>query len=215
MSEMVHLHWGVSRVHAATLDLLEDEERRCLDLSILQCSILRQMVFPWVYRPDRLVEEHVGYEIPVEMPVAYVEALEELDQLLSGAYAGPKEGCPVGEVYVDRGDPSGWDFTIANLVADAAWHEMDLTNVIGEVSARLVLMRVRLTGPTVGGFIYFRESGNVATINYAGVPILTTTTPVDASIIIHLAATQKVDYILSVGVTVCFLFVRGYWAPAT
>lgn len=113
MGQRTQLNWGVSRVEASALDLLEDEERRCLDLSITQISIMRQMVFPWAFRSDRLVESHTDYQTTVDMPVAYLEALEELEILLSGAYDGPKGGCPVSEIFVDRGDLPGGDFSLA------------------------------------------------------------------------------------------------------
>jgi len=214
MSEHVHLHWGVSRVHAATLDLLEDEERRCLDLSVLQCSVLRQMAFPWAYRPDRLVEEHVGYEIPVEMPVAYVEALEELDQLLSGAYDGPKEGCPVGEVYVDRGDPSAWDFQIGNLAVDGAWHSLELGGIITDEDATDVEILVQFRGGAAQASVQMRETNNVNVYNRllgsTQGDNLFTTLPGRVT----LGPDRSMDYFVSATMVICNIVVRGWWKPA-
>jgi len=214
MVEKVNLHWEVSRVIGGTLDLLEDEERRCLDLSILQCSILRQMVFPWARFRTRLVNEHVDYQTIVEMPEAYLDELDELEELLSGAYDGPTEGCPVSEIFVDRGDLPGYDFAIANLTADGAWHNLALVNVIGDALATRVLLRCQFTASAAAAVVRFREDGNTAIINIAGSRVHVTTVSPEFECTVVLPGTQIIEYYLSTTVTMCNIVVRGYWIPA-
>ena len=213
MSENIRPKYGVSRVSGDTLDLLEDEEVRCLELTSIQCSILRQMTFPWAGYRERLVNEFPSYWEIVDQPVAYVEALEDLEVKLSGAYDGPKEGCPVGMEYVDRGDLPGYDFTIATLVADNAWHEMDLVNVIGDPDATLVIIRTVFVG-ALGSHVGYREDENTATVN-----ILLARSPVtdvicDFEGIVKMSIPQKIEYRLHTGITACNVCVRGYWRPA-
>jgi hypothetical protein len=118
MSENIRPKYGVSRVDGDTLDLLEDEEIRIMKLTALQCSVLRQMVFPWVFYRERLVNEFPSYWEIVEQPQDYKDALEELELMVGGGYV-PPEVIEMGEVYVDRGNPSAWDFSIGSgLTAD-------------------------------------------------------------------------------------------------
>lgn len=214
MGTIIRLPWGVSRVLSSTLDLLEDDERRCLDLSILQVSVLRQMVYPWVQMWTRLVEDHGDYQETIDMPTAYLEALEGLEILLSGAYDGPKGGCPVGEVFVDRGDLPGFDMETGNFTKDGTWREWDLTNVIGAPSATRVMIRCSFTGSVAGGYIYFRQEDNVAGVNIAGQRVQVAGEYIDLEVYVELPGTQKVSYNISSTITVIYCVVRGYWMPA-
>jgi hypothetical protein len=215
MSENVRPRWDISRVTSDTLDLIEDEERRCLDLSVLQCSILRQMTFPWAKFRTRLVEEHPDYWVVVDQPQAYVEALEELEVLLSGAYDGPKEGCPMGEVFVDRGDPSVNDFTIANglLVADSQWNIVNLDQII-PVGSTYVLLRVELTSATVGKYIILREAGNSNIPNSVILRAQAANVDNDGSALVAVGGLRYVAYVLQTGVAAATVTVRGWWVPA-
>jgi len=214
MSEFIRPRWDVSRVSSDTLPLLDDEERRCLDLSVLQCSVLRQMVFPWAKLATRLVEEHPGYWVIVEQPQAYIDALEELELLLGGGYDGPKEGCPVSEVYVDRGDLPGSDFTLATLQPDNNWHELDLTNVVGDVEATRVLMRVVIAASVAGQYIMFREAGNTSNFNVFAPRCQVAGEYVDAEGDVIMSTSQHIEYLLTSSVTGVYLIVRGFWKPS-
>lgn len=214
MSENIHLPWGFGRVYADTLDLLEDEERRCLELSVMQCSILRQMVFPWARAASRLVEDHGDYQTIVDQPVAYQEALDELEILLSGAYDGPETGCPVGEVYVDRGDLPGYDVAKANLTCDDAWHELNLVNVVGDALATRVRLRSYITGNMVSGRWGYREAGNTADVNTSQGTLRVTTSPAEPDSVVVMSGDQRIEYRMSPSFDVVAIVVRGYWVPA-
>jgi hypothetical protein len=215
MGENVRSQWAVSRVSADTLALLEDDERRCLDLSSLQCSILRQMTFPWATFRTRLVTEHPDYWEIVDQPTAYKEALEELEILLSGAYDGPKGGCPVGEVFHDRGDLPGYDFTQAQLTKDSGWHELDLTNVVGDLAATRVKIRLLFTGLYAGEWIAFREAGNIYDVNATAGRIHAAGVYYDGEGDVKMSSAQTIEYQCSPNVTAANIVIRGYWTPAT
>lgn len=214
MGEIIRLPWGVSRVGAATLDLLEDEERRCLDLSILQISVLRQMAYPWALLPSRLVEDHGEYQEIIEMPVAYLEALEELEILLSGAYDGPKEGCPMGEVYVDRGDISSMDFAIGDgLVADAAWHPLNLNWIVYDDYATQIKIRANIQAAT-GLMLLCRAFGYENTGNLAALYSQAAYGVIEKEFWLPLPNGRFFSYYLSSGITVAAIAVLGWWKPA-
>jgi hypothetical protein len=214
MGEIIRLPWGVSRVAASTLELLEDEERRCLDLSILHTSILRQMVFPWALLPSRLVEDHGDWQEVVEMPTAYLEALEELEILLSGAYDGPKEGCPMGEVYQDRGDPIIWDFQIGDLTVDGGWHSVNLSSIVTDADATLLLLGATFKGSAVGGALKFRESGNANLFNVLQAYVQAPATFTTLQGLCQPGTGRTLDYLASSTLDVVSFLVRGWWRPA-
>lgn len=215
MGQNIQLHWGVSRVAAATLDLLEDEERRCLDLSILQISVLRQMAYPWVLVSSRLVEDHGEYQTVVEMPVAYLEALEELEILLSGAYDGPVGGCPVGEEYVDRGDPLVWDFYVEDLAVDSAWHSLDLGGIITDADATCVHLGAQISSAVVGRNLIFRETNNVNSVNLLRLRTFVPGILTNISGRVTLGPDRSLDYYATAGLEKIEFAVRGWWRPAT
>ncbi len=215
MGQEIRLPWGVSRVGSFTLDLLEDEERRCLDVSALQVSVLRQMVYPWVKMPKRLVEDHGDYQITVDMPVAYVEALEELEILLSGAYDGPIGGCPVGTVYVYRGDPSAWDYTLANLIANSTWHDLDLVNIVTDADATMVHISTWFLDDQLGSVVQFKRNGQSNDLNVLQGRTQQTYRMQNLDGLVAMdAASRVVRYWIATGFDEVYLTVRGWWKPA-
>jgi hypothetical protein len=214
MSENINLHWAVSRVLGDTLDLLEDEERRCLDLSVLQCSILRQMTFPWARLFTRLVEDHGDYQTTVEMPQAYIDALEELELLLGGGYDGPKEGCLVGEIYHDRGNPSAWDYTIGDFTANGTWRSLDVSAIVDNPDATRVLLRGRFKDNLVGQAFFLREYGDSG--QYDAIGGLTQVTGVLTEFHgqVELGVVQQLEYLIASGMDEADLLIRGWWVPA-
>lgn len=61
--------------------------------------------------------------------------------------------------YVDRGDPSGWDFELGVLTTDATWNDLDLSGIVPG-GATIVLLTVNIKDDTAGSRIMFRENGN-------------------------------------------------------
>jgi hypothetical protein len=209
------LHWAVSRVAGSTLDLLEDEEVRCLELTSLQCSILRQMAFPWAKLFTRLVNDYGDYQTTVDMPQAYIDALEELELLLGGGYDGPKEGCPVGEEYVNRGNPAAADFTIgAGLIADGAWRMLDLSAIVNDPTASQVRLLSWCRDTVVSADFTFRPlgftnalSGDVLRVQVAGVYVYKQSD-------IYMPVLQTIEYAIMAGMDVAGVVVQGWWHPA-
>jgi hypothetical protein len=71
-------------VLAGTLDLLDDDACYIMIVSALQRSVIRQMVFPYVYWRTRLVEDHGNWQDTMVFPAAYIDALDDLECMVSG-----------------------------------------------------------------------------------------------------------------------------------
>lgn len=216
MGENINLHWAVSRVAGSTLDLLEDEEVRCLELTSLQCSILRQMAFPWAKLFTRLVEDHGDYQTTVDMPQAYIDALEELELLLGGGYDGPTEGCPVGEIYVNRGNPNAPDYTIgAGLTADSTWRMRDLSAIVNDSDATRVLLLAYCKDAGANMDFLFRPLGNLGAHSGEYIRTQVANIVVFAQFQIYMPVLQTIEYAISTGMDQATLTVQGWWVPAS
>ncbi|NIP22616.1 MAG: hypothetical protein GWN55_00370 [Phycisphaerae bacterium] len=61
--------------------------------------------------------------------------------------------------YVDRGDPSAYDWTHADLTEDGTWRDLDLSSIIPE-TAKLVHLRVIVQDDAASSSLALRENGN-------------------------------------------------------
>ena len=61
--------------------------------------------------------------------------------------------------YVHRGDAVAADYVLGDLTDDNAWHDMDLSAIVG-VGTVAVRLKVGCTGTSVNKTIEFRKNGN-------------------------------------------------------
>ena len=71
-----------------------------------------------------------------------------------------------GHRVVDRGDPAAYDYTAGTLTTNNAWHDLDLSSIIGK-NAVGVLLAVVIKSPTINALVSFRKKGNSNIINIA------------------------------------------------
>lgn len=213
MTINIRPRYGWSRVSGGTLDLLEDEEIRIMKITALQCSVIRQMCFPWVYYYERLVDEHVDYWEIVEQPTAYKEALEALELMVGGGYVPPEE-IQMGDQFVDRGAAVAFDFTIGSgLTADSAWHDLNLSGLIADSDATLVLLYCYVKDGSAGLLLNLRkELDPNNTKNCAPCQTEVANQYLYHHPIVALAS-RKIQYLISSGMDDCGIFVRGWWKP--
>lgn len=74
-----------------------------------------------------------------------------------------------GGGWVDRGDPATDDITLASLLTDNSWHDLDLSAIV-PVGAKIIRLRLRTNpGTSSVRLIYFRKNGNSNTYSITGV----------------------------------------------
>ena len=66
--------------------------------------------------------------------------------------------------YVDRGDPSGYDFASGSFTKDGEWHDLDLSSIV-PAGERLVYIRVNFYDNLVNSYAWFKPKANSNTIN--------------------------------------------------
>lgn len=75
---------------------------------------------------------------------------------------------PAGHKYIDRGDPQAFDKSVGDFVKDGAYHDWDLSDIVGK---RRSLVILRLFGRTTAGGRegVFRTKGDTGIINVSTV----------------------------------------------
>lgn len=66
--------------------------------------------------------------------------------------------------FFDRGDPVAYDFQKADFTTDNSWRDLDLSPIV-PADAKLILLRIRLTGNAIGAVARFRTKGYVNSSN--------------------------------------------------
>lgn len=121
----------------------------------------------------------------------------------------------MGEVFVDRGNPNAWDYTIgAGLTADGTWRSRSLQGVINDVSSVRVLLQMACKDNAAGSWLQVRPFGASNSYN-------TVTLPTHVSGIynfqqcqIYLVDGDQIEYKITAGMDNAMLLVCGWWVPA-
>jgi len=112
---------------------------------------------------------------------------------------------------VNRGDPSAFDFTQANLTADGAWNDLDLSSIV-PAGAIAVLLLVNLNENSIGPKIKFRKNGNANNINISEIYPQVSGLDISKEITVFLDTNRVIEYLLSVtGWDQINIVVRGWW----
>jgi len=94
----------------------------------------------------------------------------ELEELTDGSETTlhSHAGGGSGHVYVDRGDPAAFDFTLANFTTDGSWRDLNLSAIVTDATATVVHLRVGIKNPSAGQGFYLRKNGNSNSVSISG-----------------------------------------------
>ena len=145
------------------------------------------------------------------LPAPLATALFAAQNLLSQAWQRWFIEVAKSHKFVDRGDPSTYDFTQAALTTNGVWNDLDLSSIIPKGTV-LVLIRASVSDETVGLLLAFRKNGQANAINASQirtqeVSILNSSDMIvacDNQRIIEYAATNTTW-------TTIQIIVRGWW----
>lgn len=125
---------------------------------------------------------------------------------------GSVSGIGVGGLnYVDRGNPSAYDFDQTTLTADGAWHTLSLSAIV-PVGAKAVVLRVGASRSVAGTYLRIACVGNSAAFNCANVATQVANVINEQTTMILLNASRQIQYWATSGVFVSLrLVVMGWW----
>lgn len=113
--------------------------------------------------------------------------------------------------FIDRGDPSAFDFVVGDLTTDGNWHDLDLSSII-PVGAQSALLRVSVTDDAANSSIAFRENGNSNVYNDAIVSTQVSGVQIYGEIIVSCDSDGVVEYnATNTTFTTINILVRGWW----
>lgn len=114
-------------------------------------------------------------------------------------------------MFVDRGDPSGYDFDKDDLTLDGAWHDLDLSAIVPS-TARAVLIAGHVEGVGADWAIQFKKYGQSNDINHGGMETLRAGVERHRSAIVATDNNRKIQYKAdNESWDALDLTVRGWW----
>ena len=116
-----------------------------------------------------------------------------------------------GDVYVDRGDPSAWDFEAGDLtLSNSAFQDLDLSSIVPAGATR-VLLSIQVRTDTVQVAAEVRENGNSSAYNTLTTSTIVTgvTSQVQGGVVLD--SNRIVEYRIGTAATVVKILVRGWW----
>jgi len=119
-----------------------------------------------------------------------------------------------GEVFVDRGNVAGFDFVIENFTANTAWQMKDLSGIVTDANATRVLINVEIRDGVANQAILLSDYGDTYHYNRAGAHTQVANVYMDLNCEVGLDAQRRIAYLISSGMDICSMTVRGWWKPA-
>ena len=121
------------------------------------------------------------------------------------AYSG-LSGIPI---FVDRGDPSGFDLAVGDL-ATGAWTDWDISSIV-PAGASAVMLSISLNDNAASSSIKFRENGNSNAYNVAVVSTQVADVDIYDSVIVQLGTGRVIEYYATAGLVTCNILIRGWF----
>jgi len=114
-------------------------------------------------------------------------------------------------VFVNRGDSGAYDFTLANLITDGAWRDLDLSAIV-PAGALAVLLLILLKDDSAFSLVSLRRNGNTGTIAISRCYIQVADTYTGMDRIVALDAGRVIEYATTnTTFNDISILVKGWW----
>lgn len=97
------------------------------------------------------------------------------------------------QMFVDRGDPSVYDYAKTDLTLDGAWHDLDLSSIV-PAGAKAVFIVGHVEGNGIDWTIMFRKKGNTNEVNHGGMETIRANVERHRSSIVALDTNRVIQY---------------------
>jgi hypothetical protein len=114
--------------------------------------------------------------------------------------------------FVDRGDPSAYDFTLTDFTTDGNYYDLDLSAIV-PAGAKAVIIRIIAQDDATGSIVLFRKNGTSNAYNIMGVRTQVSGVFADGIAIVAVDTNRVVEYRTSnttysaINVSVCGWFI--------
>lgn len=115
------------------------------------------------------------------------------------------------QMFVNRGDPAAYDFTLTDFTRNGAWHDLDLSALIPE-TARAVLIDLDFDNTSANKHITLRKNGNTNDFNHFDVSTKVAGKDEHVNAVVIPDSTRKIEYkITASGWSAIAMTIRGWW----
>lgn len=133
----------------------------------------------------------------------------------SGETTGLKWADLDGMDFVNRGDPSAFDWTHATLTTDGDWHDLDCSSIV-PAGAEAILLRVYILDDANESFLQFRPNGNTNAINAPAVRSGAANIAVEQTITVSCDSNRVIEYRGSnTTFTEIYVAIPAWYVPAS
>lgn len=113
--------------------------------------------------------------------------------------------------FIDRGDPPGADYILAQFIVDWGWHELDLSAIV-PAGAKAILFQINGIPLDINAGFYMQRHGNVNFTVYSQYAPNVVGASHNEDLTVACDEDRKVDYLVGVGHFVDIdLVVKGWW----
>lgn len=130
------------------------------------------------------------------------------------ANAGEAATVAAGHEYVDRGDPSDYDWATGDLTIDSAWHDLDLSSIVTDNDAVLVHLRLSIKDAAVPKTIQVRKNGNANAYNVGRFDCMVANIAFYGDVMVACDSSQVIEYFITTGMDAANITVKGWFKPA-
>ena len=115
------------------------------------------------------------------------------------------------DMYVDRGDPIAFDFTVIDFTKDGTWRELDISAII-PVTAKAILMEFDIETVNREKHIRIRKYGNTNAINHQDIETFNGGIHQSGSVIVSVDYNRIIEYNIDNATwTELDMVIRGWW----
>ena len=116
-----------------------------------------------------------------------------------------------GGGFVDRGDPTGFDWDQTDLsVQNDTWNDLDLSAIV-PAGAKLVLFRTLIKDASVNVVVYLREKGNVDAYNATDTRTQVSNVYLAGEALVACGSDRVVEYRITAAIDYLGFLVKGWW----
>lgn len=113
--------------------------------------------------------------------------------------------------FIDRGDPSVYDFLLPDFITDGTEHDLDLSGIV-PVNTKAVLVFFSVAAAEVGRYIYFRPKEHTNWQSSSQPTTIVSNLPSSLDLICPIGVSRKLTYLASnttfLGI---YFIVKGWW----
>jgi len=112
--------------------------------------------------------------------------------------------------WVDRGDPSAYDFTAGDFTQDNNWYDLDLSSIV-PAGAVAVLLRVGMQDATTDTQVSFRKNGNSNVYNAGVFKTVEANIDISGELMVFCDTNRVIEYRVSQSLTALNVLVMGWY----